>query len=84
MVLSTTMRLVEQVLSARHPTAVIDDPDDLISFLLGQENASASFMTSSEHYHDLRNSFRAVRAYADIICENWTQKDLPKWKEMLK
>ena len=83
-VLSTTMRLVEQILSARHLTAVNDDPDDLTSFLLGQENARAPFMSSSEHYHDLRNSFKTVKAYTDIICENWTREDLPKWNEMLK
>ena len=46
-VLSTTMCLVEQTLSARPLTAVSDDPEDLTAltlnhFLLGRENASAS------------------------------------------
>ena len=57
-VLSTTMCLVEQTLNARPLTAVSDDPDDLTALapnhiLLGQENASAPSMPSSERYHDL-------------------------------
>ena len=52
-VLSTTMCLVEQTLNARPLTAVSDDPEDLTAliinhFLLGQENANAPFMPSSE------------------------------------
>ena len=58
-VLSTTMRLVEQIFNARPITAVSDDPEDLtaltpIHLSLGQENTSASFRSSSERYHDLR------------------------------
>ena len=52
-VLSTTMCLAEQTLSARPLTAVSDDSEDLTAlttnhFLLGQESASAPFMLSSE------------------------------------
>ena len=71
-VLSTTMCLVEQTLNARPLTAVSDDPEDLTAltpnhFLLGQENASAPFMSFSELYHDLTKSFKTAQAYADII-----------------
>ena len=70
-VLSATMCLVEQTLNAGPLTAVSDDPEDLTAltpnhFLLGQENASAPFMPSSERYHDLRKSFKTVQAYAEM------------------
>ena len=76
-VLSTTMCLVEQTLSARPLTAVSDDPEDLTAltpnhFLLGRESASAPFMPSSERYHDLRKSFKKAQAYADMIWKRWT------------
>ena len=53
------MYLLEQTLNARPLTAVIDNPEHLTAlmpnhFLLGQENASAQFMPSSERYRDLR------------------------------
>ena len=71
-VLSTAMCLVEQTLNARPLTAVSDDQEDLTAltsnhFLLGRENASAPFMPSSEHYHDLRKFFKTAQAYADMI-----------------
>ena len=51
--LNATMCLVGQTLNAKPLTAVSDDPEDLTAhtpnhFLLGRENASAPFMTSSE------------------------------------
>ena len=57
--LSTTMCLVGQTLNAGPLTAVSDNPDDLTAltpnhFLLGRENVSASFMSSSERYNDLK------------------------------
>ena len=66
-VLSTTMCLVEQTLNARPLTPVSDDPEDLTAltpnhFLLGQENASAPFMPSSERYHDLTKAFKTAKA----------------------
>ena len=71
-VLNTTMCLVEQTLNARPLTAVNDDPEDLTAltlnrFFLGQENASASFMPSSERYHDLTKSFKTAQAYVNMI-----------------
>ena len=71
-VLSTTMRLVEQILNARPLTAVSDDPEDLTAlmpnhFLLGQENVSAPFIPSIERYHGLRKSFKTAQANADMI-----------------
>ena len=71
-VLSTTMCLVEQTLNARPLTAVNDDPEDLTAhtpnhFLLGRENASAPFISSSERYHDLKKSFKTAQAYAEMI-----------------
>ena len=61
--LKTTMCLVEQTLNSRPLTAVSDDPEDLTAFtpnrfLLGREKASASFMLSSERYHDLKKTFK--------------------------
>ena len=57
--LSTTMCLAEQTLTAQPLTAVPDDPEDLTTltsnqFLLGRENTSAPIMPSSERYHDLK------------------------------
>ena len=77
-VLSTTMCLVEQTLNARPMTALSDDPEDLTALtpnhlLLGQENASAPFMPSSERYHDLRKSFKTAQAHADMIWKRWTR-----------
>ena len=85
-VLSTTMCLVEQSLNARPLTAVSEDPEDLTAltpnhFLLGQENASAPFMPSSERYHDLRKPFRTAQAYADMIWKRWTREYLPQWNQ---
>ena len=53
-------------------TAVSDDSEDLTAltqnhFLLGRENANAPFMPSSEHYYNLKNSFKMIQAYADMI-----------------
>ena len=75
-VLSTTMCLVEQTLNARPLTAVSDDPEDLTAlkpnhFLLGQENASAPFMPSSERYHDMKKSFKTAQAHADMTWKRW-------------
>ena len=77
-VLRTTMCPVEQTLNSRPLTAVSDDPEDLTAltpnhFLLGRENASASFMLSSERYNDLRKSFKTAKAYADMIRKRWTR-----------
>ena len=77
---------VEQTLNARPLTAVSDDPEDLTAlttnhFLLGRENASAPFMLSSEHYHDLRKSFKTAQAYADMIWKRWTREYLPRWNQ---
>ena len=88
-VLSTTMCLVEQTLKARPLTAVSDDPEDLTAlttnhFLLGRGNVSASFMPSSERYHDLRKSFRTAQAYADMIWKRWTRECLPQWNQRSK
>ena len=88
-VLSTTMCLVEQTLNARTLTAVFDDPEDLKTltpnhFLLGREKASAQFMPSNERYHDLRKSFKAAQAYADMIWKRWTRENLPQWNQRLK
>ena len=88
-VLSTTIYLVEQTLNARTLTAVSDDPEDLTAltpnhFLLGQENASAPFMPSSERYHELRKSFKTAQAYADMIWKRWTREYLPQWKQRSK
>ena len=88
-VLSSTMCLVEQTLNARPLTAVSDDPEDLTAltpnhFLLGRENASAPFMSSSERYHDLRKSFKTAQAYADMIWKRWTRECLPQWNQRSK
>ena len=85
-VLSTTMCLVEQTLNARPLTAVSDDPKDLTAltpnnFLLGRENASAPFMSSSERYNDLRKSLKTTQAYADMIWKKWTREYLPQWNQ---
>ena len=74
-VLSTPMCLLEHTLNARPRRAVSDDPNDLTAlppnhFLLGQEKASASFMPSSERYHNLRKSFNTAHACADMIWKN--------------
>ena len=75
-------------------TAVSDDPEDLTAltpnhFLLGQENASAPFIPSSDHattqrYHDLRKSFKTAQAYSDIIWKRWTREYLPQWNQRSK
>ena len=83
---STTMCLVEQTLNARPLTAVSDDPEDLTAltpnhFLLGQENASAPLMPSSERYHNLRKSFKTAQAYAGMIWKRWTCEYLPQWNK---
>ena len=88
-VLSTTMCLVEQTLNARPLTAVSDDPEDLTAltpnhFLLGRESASAPFLPSSERYHDLRKSFKAAQAYADMVWKRWTREYLPQWNQRSK
>ena len=88
-VLSTTMCLVEQTLNARPMTALSDDPEDLTALtpnhlLLGQENASAPFMPSSERYHDLRKSFKTAQAHADMIWKRWTREYLPQWNQRSK
>ena len=85
-VLSTTMCLEEQTLNARPLTTVSDDPEDLTAltpnhFLLGQENASAPFMPSSERYHELGKSFQTAQAYADMIWKRWTREYLPQWNQ---
>ena len=88
-VLSTTKCLVEQKLNARPLTAVSDGPEDLTAltpnhFLLGQENASAPFMPSSERYLDLRISFKTVQVYADMIWKRWTREYLPQCNQRSK
>ena len=84
-VLSTTMCLVEQTLKARPLRAVSDNPEDLTAitanhFLLGRENASAPFMPSREHYHDLKNGSSICRH--DM--ERWTRDYLPQWNQRSK
>ena len=81
--------LLEQTLNARPLTAVSDDPEDLTAltpnhFLLGQENASAPFMPSSERYHALKKSFKTAQAYADMIWKRWTREYLPQWNKRSK
>ena len=88
-VFSTTMCLVEQTLNARPLTAVSDDPEDLTAltpnhFLLGQENASAPFMPSSERYHDLKKSLKTAQAYADMIWKRGIREYLPQWNHRSK
>ena len=88
-VLSTTTCLVEQTLNARPLTALSDNPEDLTAltpnhFLLGQENASAPFMPSSERYHDLKKSFKTAQAFADMIWKRWTREYLPQWSQRSK
>ena len=88
-VLSTTMCLVEQTLNARPLTAVSDEPEDLTAltpnhFLLGRENASATFMPLSERYHNLKKSFKTAQAYADMIGKRWTREYLPQWNQRSK
>ena len=66
-----------------------DYPEDLTvltpnHFLLGRENASASFMQSSERYHGLRKSFKTVQAYANMIGKRLTRKYLPQWNQTSK
>ena len=83
------MCLVEQTLNARPLTAVSDDPEDLTAltpnhFLLGQENASAPFMPSSDRYHDLRKLFKTAQAYAEMIWKRWTREYLPQWNQRSK
>ena len=61
-VLSTTMCLVEQALNAIPLTAESDEPEDLTALttdhvLLGQENACAPFMPSSERYQSCVQNF---------------------------
>ena len=86
-VLSKTMCLVEKILNARPLTAVSDDPEDLTAltpnhFLLGQENASAPFMPSSENCNDLGKSFKTAQAYANRICKRYREY-LPQWNQRL-
>ena len=88
-VLITTMCLVEQTLNARPLTAVSDDPEDLTALtpnllLLGRENASAPFMSSSERYNDLRKSFETAQSFADMIWKRWTREYLPQWNQRSK
>ena len=66
-----------------------DDPEDLTAFtpnhfLLGRENTSASFMPSSERYHDLRKSFKTAQAYVNMIWKRWTREYLPEWNQRSK
>ena len=80
------MCFVELTHNARPLTAVSDNPEDLTAltlnhFLQGRENASAPFMPSSERYHDLKRSFNAAQAYADMIWKRWTRKYLPQWNQ---
>ena len=88
-IVNTTVYLVEQTLNARHLTAVSDDPEDLTAltpnnFLLGQENASAQFMPSSESNNDLRKLLKMAQAYADMIWKRWTREYLPQWNQRSK
>ena len=83
------MCLVEQTLNARPLTAVSDDPEDLTAlttnhFLLGQENASAPFMPSSERYHNLKKSFKPAQAYADMIWKRSAREYLPQLNQRSK
>ena len=71
-VLSTTMSFTEQTLNARPLTAVSDDREDMAAltpniFLLGGDSARATFMQSSEQYHDLQKTVKVALAYADLI-----------------
>ena len=39
-----------------------------------------SFVPSSECYHDIRNSSKLAREYADMLWKRWTREDFPQWK----
>ena len=83
-ILRPTMCLVEQTLNARPLTAFGDNPEDLTAlnhFLLGRENAGATFIPSTESYHGLRKSFETAQAYVDIIRQLWTREYLPQWNQ---
>ena len=88
-VLSTIMRLVEQILNARSLTAVSDDAKDLRAlttnhFLLGQKNASAPVMPSSERYLELRKPFKKDLANFDMMWNRWTREYLPQSNQISK
>ena len=79
------MSVVEQTLNARPLTAVSDYPEDLTiltpnHFLLGRENANASFMPSRS-YLDLRKSFKTAQAYGNMIWKRWTREYLQQWNQ---
>ena len=71
--LRTTICHVKQTLNVRPLAAVGSDAEELTAltpnFLLGQENASAPFMTPSERYHDLRKSFKTAQSICPLDIE---------------
>ena len=73
--ISTTMCLVEQTLNAALT------PNHL---LLGRENPSAPFMSSSERYHDLRKTFKRPQAYASRTWKRRTREYFPQWNHRPK
>ena len=81
-VLRTTMCLMEQIVNARPLTAVSEKdltPSKTDDSLLGQENASTTFMPPSYYYyHGLKKWSIMAQAYADKIWKSWTRGYLPK------
>ena len=53
-------------------------------FMLRRQNASATFILSSERYHDLKKSIKTAQAYADTIWKRCTREDLPQWNKTSK
>ena len=81
-VLSTTMCLVEQTLTARPLTLVSSDATDLEAitpnfFLLGNKNLSLPFLSGAEQFVDRRKLFLQTQAYADIIWDRFRIEYFP-------
>ena len=81
-VLSATMFLVEQTLSARPLTPVSSDATDLEAitpndFLLGNKNLCLPYLSGAEQFVDHRKLFPQTQAYADLIWDRFRKEYLP-------
>ena len=88
-VLSTTMCLVEQILSSKPLSVFSDDPEDLEAltpnhFLLGRPSPATPFIPDVQRYTDRRRVFRVSQAYANMIWGRWKREKLPQWNERSK
>ena len=90
-VISTTMCLVEQTLSARPLTPVSSDVNDLETltlnhFLLGNRNLCVPYLPYADNFVHNRNLFRQTQAFANLIWDRFRKEYLPtlnnrpKWR----